>query len=71
MFKDLTTYQKVILSIYAVVSLPVLPFMFIMYPFTKWAVSGKVEWNWIEFLSMSVAIIILGAMICLTFYCGK
>jgi hypothetical protein len=51
-----TTKQKVILTIYVLVSLPLLPLMAIMYPFSKWAVEGKKPTlDLVEFLSMSVA----------------
>ena len=51
-----TRRQKIILTIYALLSLPLLPLMAIVYPFSKWAVyGGKPKLDLVEFLCMSMA----------------
>lgn len=56
--KDYTKRQKIILTIYAVVSFPVLPLMALYYPFVKWVTSssGETKLDLVEFLSLSMAV---------------
>lgn len=61
MFKDLDTRQKIVLAIYAIVSLPLLPLFAIMYPLATWVVGGKR--SLVDFLSISMAVSIFIYMV--------
>ena len=56
--KQLTRYQRIILSIYALISLPLLPLMAVMIPFAWWVTAPQGgptrKLTLIEFLSFSV-----------------
>lgn len=58
-----TTYQKIALSIYTILSLPLLPLMVVLVPFV-WATttsesSASIKLTLAEFLSLSMAVSIL------------
>jgi hypothetical protein len=59
--------QKIVLTIYAIVSLPLLPFTAIIIPFAHWITQPNGvpprKLTLIEFLSMSIAISIFGYLI--------
>lgn len=55
-----TTKQKIILTIYAIVSLPLLPLIIPMYPFTKWVMrdankKGDLELSLLELLVLGMS----------------
>jgi Na+-driven multidrug efflux pump len=65
------TYQKVILTIYAIFSLPILPLMVFVYPFIKWTTlqkDEKIKLDITEFLAMSAAISIIVYLYIAAFY---
>ena len=72
-----TRYQVIVLTIYACLSLPILPLTAIMYPFSKWitqdanahACGEKVEYTIEEWLSLSIALSIFMYMIIRMAYC--
>jgi len=54
-----TKHQKIILTIYAILSLPLLPMMAILYPFLTWIFTGvgeKYKLSLLDFLCMSMAV---------------
>ena len=58
--QEYTQRQVVILTIYILLSLPILPLMIFLYPFTKWVTQSandktEVELTMIELLSLSMA----------------
>jgi len=60
MARQYTKHQVVVLTIYALISLPLLPLMAVVYPFTKWVVyGGKSKLDLMEFLSMSMTFSLL------------
>lgn len=64
---QLTRYQKIILSIYFVLSIPLLPFMAVMIPFAWWVTAPEGgptrKLTLIEFLSFSVAMSLFAYLI--------
>jgi len=66
-WRSFTKYQKIIISIYLVLSLPWIPFLIMVIPFTHWLTSSaNIPYKKItlmEFACFSVAMSLLGYLI--------
>lgn len=72
-WKLFTRYQKIVLTIYLIISLPLMPFFIIMIPFANWVTSpegGPVrQLTLTYFLSQSVAFSVFAYMIAALIRC--
>lgn len=64
MSQSYTTRQKIILTVYVILGLPLLPLTAIMYPFSKWVTQDaneakagvKIKFDLVEWLSVNLAL---------------
>ena len=72
--EEYTQRQKIILTVYAILSLPLLPLVAVMYPISKWITQDannkeEVKLSVIEFLSLSLALSLLLYIVIAMMYC--
>jgi hypothetical protein len=74
-WKSFTRYQKIVLTIYFIISLPLMPFFAIVIPFANWITTGKGmpvrRLTIIDFLSQSTAFSLFGYLCAILIYCTK
>lgn len=72
-WKAFTRYQRIVLSIYTLFSLPLMPFYVVMIPFAFWVTRSKDDTRTltlIEFLSMAMAMSVFAYPVALLIYCS-
>jgi hypothetical protein len=72
--QEYTQRQVVVLTIYALLSLPLLPLMAVAYPFSKWVTRDannheEIELTMVEFLSLSMAMSLFMYFFASMMYC--